>query len=423
MSPTAEGERPKRAIVLAGGGARGAYEAGVLRFILDELPRRRNIDPCFDIICGTSVGAIHAAFVAATASEQGERGPRLVKIWEGLHVEEVFKFSARDLISMPRQILGLRKVAQQLRDGRRPDRLFGLLDTAPLERLVMESIPWDGIRKNIASGRVDALCVAATQLATGRAIVFCERKDRELPPGWLADDSIRVQPARILPVHALASAAIPLLFPSVRVGARYYADGGLRMNTPLAPAVRLGADRILVIGLSHVRQTETPEDLAQQRTAGFGNPLFLFGKVLNALMLSPIDADLARVRLINQIIDHGRVAFGHDFLDRLNETANNAGGRSLKHIHDMVIRPSEDVGLMAGRLLSEDRDQFKLNAFLRLFIRASDDHAVDKEADLLSYLLFDTAFTKPLADLGYADAAAREDELTEFFSDSSPSAL
>ena len=413
----AKGKGPKRAIVLSGGGARGAYEAGVLRFILDELPRRRKIDPHFDIICGTSVGAIHAAFVAATASERGEHGPRLVEIWEGLHADEIFKFSARDLLSLPASFFNLRRVARQLREGRRPDRLFGLLDTAPLEKLVMESIPWPGIRENIASGRVEALCVAATQLATSRAIVFCEKNERTHPSGWLADDSIRVQRTRIQPVHALASAAIPLLFPPVRVGSRYYADGGLRLNTPLAPAVRLGADRILVIGLNHVREGQTPEYLAQQRTAGFGNPLFLFGKVLNALMLSPVDADLARVRLINHIIEHGTSAFGSDFLERLNETSVHAGGRNLKYIQDMVIRPSEDLGLMAGRLLAEDRDQFRLNAFLKLFIKASDEHAVDKEADLLSYLLFDTAFTTPLADLGYADAAAREDELTEFFSD------
>lgn len=416
MNP-AKGKGPKRAIVLSGGGARGAYEAGVLRFILDELPRRRKIDPHFDIICGTSVGAIHAAFVAATASERGEHGPRLVEIWEGLHADEIFKFSARDLLSLPASFFNLRRVARQLREGRRPDRLFGLLDTAPLEKLVMESIPWPGIRENIASGRVEALCIAATQLATSRAIVFCEKNERTHPSGWLADDSIRVQRTRIQPVHALASAAIPLLFPSVRVGSRYYADGGLRLNTPLAPAVRLGADRILVIGLNHVREGQTPEYLAQQRTAGFGNPLFLFGKVLNALMLSPVDADLARVRLINHIIEHGTSAFGSDFLERLNETSVHAGGRNLKYIQDMVIRPSEDLGLMAGRLLAEDRDQFRLNAFLKLFIKASDEHAVDKEADLLSYLLFDTAFTTPLADLGYADAAAREDELTEFFSD------
>ena len=127
-SASAPSQRPRRAVILSGGGARGAYEAGVLRFILDDLPRLHGIDPHFDIVCGTSVGAIHAAFIAATADQESGRGPRLVKIWEDLHVGEIFRFSSRDLISMPRKLFGVRKVAQQLREGRRPDRLFGLLD-------------------------------------------------------------------------------------------------------------------------------------------------------------------------------------------------------------------------------------------------------------------------------------------------------
>ncbi|MAI80026.1 MAG: hypothetical protein CL917_13855 [Deltaproteobacteria bacterium] len=416
MSPQDGEDRPKRAIVLSGGGARGAYEAGVLQFILDELPKRQNVDPHFDIICGTSVGAIHAAFIAATADEEEGRGPRLVKMWDALHVEEVFKFTTRDIISMPRKLLGVRKVAQQLKEGRRPDRLFGILDTTPLENLVLDAIPWEGIRRNINKGLVESLCVTATQLATGRAILFNENKDLQNPPDWPPDNFIRLQPTRISPVHTLASAAIPLLFPSVRVGARYYADGGLRLNTPLSPAVRLGADRILVIGLSHGQPRETPESLAQQRTAGFGNPLFLFGKVLNALMLSPVDADIARVRLINNIIDHGESAFGANFLERLNTASQNEGGRPLKYIQNMVIRPSKDVGMMAGELLAHRQDEFKMNAFLKLFIKASDEHSIDKEADLLSYLLFDSAFTTPLAQLGFADAQAQEAELTQFFS-------
>ena len=246
-----------------------------------------------------------------------ERGDMLTKIWEDLKVEEVFRFSPSDVFSLPGRLLGARKVAEQLREGQRPDRLFGLLDTRPLEKLVLGSIPWREIRTNLKSGRLEAVCIAATQIATGRAVVFVEQAERVLPP-WADQENIRMQAIRLLPVHALASAAIPLLFPAVRVGGRYYADGGLRLNTPLAPAVRLGANRVLVVGLSHGVQPDVSEALAQQRTEGFGSPMFLFGKILNALLLSPIDADLARMQFINQLIESGEDAYGKDFLANLN---------------------------------------------------------------------------------------------------------
>jgi NTE family protein len=410
------GKQATRAIVLSGGGARGAYEAGVLRFLLEDFPRRTGIQPKMDIVCGTSVGAIHACFLAATADLGEERGQMIVKIWEDLRVEEVFRFKASDLISLPRKLLGARKMGEQLRAGRRPDRLYGLLDTAPLERLVLNSIPWRGIRRNLRAGNVQAVCVAATQIATGRAVVFVEKETRELPP-WASHENIRMQAIRLLPVHALASAAIPLLFPAVRVGARYYADGGLRLNTPLAPAVRLGANKLLVIGLSPGPGSAATEALAQQRTEGFGNPMFLFGKVLNALLLSPIDADLARMQFINQIIENGTETFGSDFLPKLNELNVEKGGRPLQRIDSLVIRPSVDLGLIAGELLQGRRGSFEPSRGMRLFLRAFGRGADPKEADLLSYLLFDTNYARPLAELGYTDAAAMEEELVAFFSD------
>ncbi|MCZ6463962.1 MAG: patatin-like phospholipase family protein [Proteobacteria bacterium] len=412
MSSNANGAPPVRAVVLSGGGARGAYEAGVLRFLVEGLPRETGIQPRFDILGGTSVGAIHACFMAATADLGEERGPRLAAIWEDLRVDEVFRFTASDIIALPRRILGVRRVAEQLRAGQRPDRLYGLLDTKPLERLVVGGIPWKGIRKNLLAGRIQAVCVAATQIATGRALVFVERKERELPP-WADQTHIRMQSIRLMPVHALASAAIPLLFPAVRVGARYYADGGLRLNTPMAPVVRLGANRILVIGLSHASGGDVSEALAQQRTEGFANPLFLFGKVLNALLLSPIDTDLTRMNFINEIIDGGEEIFGPDFLDRLN----TARDRPIQRIHCLVIRPSMDLGRMAGEILGGQRGKLELSPFLRLFMRAFGTGAGPRESDLLSYLLFDADYARPLIELGYQDAAARCEELAQFFSD------
>jgi len=407
---------PKRAIVLSGGGARGAYEAGVLRFLLDDFPERTGLEPNFDIVCGTSVGAIHACYLAGTAEGSPGRGQRLVDIWSDLKVDEVFKFTPRSMASLPRKLLSVRRLAGQLKAGQRPDRLFGLLDTEPLERLVLDAIPWQNIRRNLREGLVESVCVAATQIATGRAVVFVEQARNDLPH-WTTETNIRMQPIRLMPVHALASAAIPLLFPAVRVGSRYYADGGLRLNTPLAPVVRMGANRILVIGLSHGVSPTVSEALAQQRTAGFGNPMFLFGKVLNALMLSPLDADLARMHFINEIIDNGEEAFGPDFLDQLNTAASRRETRAIQRISDLTIRPSTDLGLLAGALVSGQQGDLQLSAFHRLFMKAFSSDASSPEADLLSYLLFDENFTKPLADLGHADALAREEELVRFFSE------
>ena len=416
MSNTESAPTPKRAIVFSGGGARGAYEAGVLQFLLEDFPQRTGIEPNFDIVCGTSVGAIHACFLAGAIDERVGRGQRLVELWEGLQVDKVFRFSPTSLVNLPRRILSVRRMAEHLRAGQRPDRLYGLLNTEPLERLVLDAIPWSGIRRNLEAGRIEAVCVAATQIATGRAVIFVEQKDRRpLPPA--TETHIRMQPIHLMPVHALASAAIPLLFPSVRIGSRYYADGGLRLNTPLSPAVRLGANRILVIGLTHGRTMEVSEALAQQRTAGFGNPMFLLGKVLNALMLSPLEADLARLDFVNQIIESGEEVFGPDFLSRINQAGEHRGGRPLQRVQALPIRPSRDLGVFAGELARGEHGELELSSFLRLFIRTFSSGATTREADLLSYLLFDTSFTKPLADLGHADAMAKEEELVEFFTD------
>jgi len=409
------GDRPKRAIVLSGGGARGAYEAGVLRFILDDLPRRTGVTPEFEIICGTSVGAIHACFLAATADETDARGERLVEIWNRMRVHEIFKFSTGDFFRLPRRILGVKRVAQRLREGQRPDRLYGLLDTEPLERLVLQAIPWRGIRRNVRSGRIDTVCVAATQVATGRAVVFCDSHRHELPP-WASIDHIRMQRIRLSPLHALASAAIPLLFPAVRVGARYYADGGLRLNTPLAPAVRLGADKILVVGLTQAVGASVSEAIAQERTAEFGNPMYLFGKVLNALMLSPIETDVARLHFVNEILRTGRETFGDDFLERLNAGLRDRGDRSLKPIEDLVIRPSEDLGRLAADVVRDD-PELDFGAFLGALRRATGAGTTAREADLLSYLLFDATYARRLAELGHHDAERQEEALAAFFSD------
>jgi NTE family protein len=408
--------RPRRAIVFSGGGARGAYEAGVVRFLVDDLPRRLGRPVQFEILCGTSVGAIHACYMAGTAHQTEGRGARLCNVWTSMRLEEILPLSARDLFSIPRRILGLRRVAQAMRGGAAPHRLYGLLNTEALERIVLGAIPWREIRTNVHAGRCDAVCVAATQIGTGRVVVFMETRDRNISQ-WTRDPTIVPRPTRLLPTHALASAAIPLLFPAVRVASTYYADGGLRLNTPLAPALRLGADRVLVVALRQEPSQASDAALAEQRVADYGSPLFLFGKVLNALMLDHLDTDLARMHVMNEILADGEKAFGPDFMTRINEVARRERGQAFRIIHDLVIRPSADLAVLAGQILGNLSETRSRSPLLRLAARNLADGGHSAESDLLSYLLFDGEFLAPLTELGYRDARAREEELAAFFTD------
>jgi len=220
-----------------------------------------------------------------------------------------------------------------------------------------------------------------------------------------------------MPTHALASAAIPLLFPAVRVASTYYVDGGLRLNTPLAPALRLGADRVLVVALRPDPHQANEAALAEQRVEDYGSPLFLFGKLLNALLLDHVDTDLARMHVMNEMIADGTAAYGPDFLERLNARATADGRHPFRAIHDLVLRPSADLGILAGRILQGMGGERARSPLIRLAARGLVDGRRTPESDLLSYLLFDGEFLAPLAELGLRDARAREEELVEFFTD------
>jgi NTE family protein len=404
-------------VVLSGGGARGAYEAGVIRYLVEELPRRLGHPVRFDILCGTSVGAIHACYLAATAHEDTDRGARLVELWRSMQLDKVLPLSARDVFRIPRRLLGLRRVAEAIRDGEAPERLYGLFNTQALERFVVRVVPWRHIRSNVRAGRVEAVCVAATQIATGRVAIFIENRERQVSR-WTRDPTIVPRPTRLTPHHALASASIPMLFPAVRIEGNYYADGGMRLNTPLAPALRLGADRVLVIALRPDPREAHEAALMEQRVEDYANPIFLFGKILNALLLDAVDADLARMRLMNEILEDGEKAYGAEFLDRINTVANRERGTPFKKIEDLVIRASEDLGCLAGQVLENMSSDDMSSPLLRFAARGlSGGSDRTPESDLLSYLLFDGKFLAPLTVLGYGDASAREEELAAFFSD------
>ena len=403
------------ALVMSGGGARGAYEAGVLRYLLDDLPHRLGRPVHFDIVTGSSVGAIHACYVAATIG-QPAAGLRLADIWRSLEVSGVYELGAADLVTVPLRLLGLAGPQRYPPEPGIPERLAGLLDPRPLERLVRERIPWAELRRHIDAGALQAVAVTATEIGSGTSVVWVDNREGVVRR-WARDPFVIARPARLEPGHALASAAIPFLFPALKIGDGYYCDGGLRLNTPLAPALRLGADRLLIVGLQHHRTPEEEARLAPQREASYNSLAFLGGKVLNALLLDHVDYDVDRLRLVNAILDTGVRVYGPDFLPRINETIEALRGTPYKVVHNLYLRPSRDPGVIATECLEHHRGPEGLRERVSHAVIRYAAQGVVAEADLLSYLFFDRCYAEHLMDLGWADAEAHGDELVEFFAE------
>ncbi len=413
LPATADGRRI--ALVMSGGGARGAYEAGVLRYVLDDLPRRIGRPVHFDIVTGTSVGAIHACYVAGAMGQPGA-GTRLADIWRSLEVGGVYELGAADLIAVPLRLLGLYARREHPAEAGIPERLAGVLDTRPLERLVRERIPWAELRRRIDAGAIEAVAVTATEMGSGRSMVWVDNREG-IVRRWARDPFIIARPAKLGAAYALASAAIPFLFPVLKIGDDYYCDGGLRLNTPLAPALRLGADRLLIVGLQHHPTPEEEARLAPERETRYNSLAYLGGKVLNALLLDHVDYDVDRLRLVNGILDTGIRAYGPDFLPRMNETIEALRGTPYKVIDNLYLRPSRDLGVIATDCLEQHHPPTGLRRRLSHAVIRYAVHGVVAEADLLSYLLFDRCYADHLIELGHADAEAHADDLAAFFAD------
>ncbi len=382
------------AVVLSGGGARGAYEVGVLSYVFGELGRPGG--PCCDVICATSVGAFNGTFLAGAIHDAGPGLARLRETWLELELEHVLRFGFRQAAGLHRVLLG-------------GPRAKGIFDAAALAKLVSRAIPWSRVPRNLRTGKLRALTVTATHVPTGHPVVFVDRSPetalpRGLPPG------VRVRGERVQPEHVLASAAIPLVFPPVRIHADLYCDGGLRLNTPMAPALHLGADRLLVVTVS------TPEADGGRTPAvapgRYPGAPFLLGKVLNAFLLDHVNSDLEDLDRINRILEDGLAACGEGFIERLNERALERGDPPRRIVRALAIRPSVDIGRIAGDHLRAQRARFGRTLgrqFLRLL-----DLGEGADSDLASYLLFDGSFCRRLIELGRSDAEARRDEIAAF---------
>jgi NTE family protein len=313
-------------------------------------------------------------------------------VWLGQSLGDVLHFNLRQATRLYRVWLG----------GGIP---AGVFDARPLAKLISHRIPWRQLVRNLKAGRLKALTVSATNVRTGRSTVYIDRAAGvPLPRGG---PRIVIQPSHILPQHVLASAAMPLVFPPVRIGNDYFCDGGVRLNTPTSPAIHMGVDRMFVIGVTTPgRQGEIPLGV----TPGAS---FLLGKAVDALMLDHIEHDVQRLALINDLLRDGTEACGPDFLEKLNAVASEHGRPPRRLIDTFVLHPSIDIGVLAGDHLRSHRPQLSRlmgRAMLRLL-----EVGEGRDADLASYLLFDGDFARILIDLGHKDAAQQADALADFF--------
>jgi NTE family protein len=391
--------------VLAGGGSRGAYEAGVLAHLFENVLPRLPEAGRIDLLSGTSVGAIHAAYTAASAHwKASERAHRIAAIWTAMRAEEVFRLSLLDLLRIPLRALGLVPALE----GRNRGVMGGLVDIRPLEKLVASAIPWEALTENLRTGAAGALCVSCTEVRRGRVTVFMDGPLAN-PNPWSYDPNAGAIAGPISERHVRASAAIPFLFPAVRIGDRFYVDGGLRMNTPLSPALRLGGNRVLVVA---TKKNPGPDADTPHPDAVITQPTFLLGKVLDALTLDQLEVELKRLELVNRMIEQGCHVFGGEFLPRINEAVREQRGIGFRTVRTCVIRPSQDIGKVAAECQREGAGPSRgvahaLMAYLAT--RGTPEH----EADLLSYFFFDRRFTGRLVEMGREDARARGDEVLE----------
>lgn len=389
-------------MVLAGAAALGAYEAGVLSYLVEDVARDiRVVMP--DVVSGTSAGALNAMAFAASADEPVLGIRLLVRAWTELRLGQILRPSSLELLSMVLDLTGaplrLRRALQiRLIRG-------GLLDQAPIAALVTR-IPLARIAEHLAAGRLRGVAVTATRVATGAAAIFHQTANLARP--WQAEANLVPIATRITIDHVLASAAIPLLFPTVEIDGDKYCDGGLRQMVPLSPAIHLGADRLLVVNPLPAVPAVAPSGTG---SAPVTSPLYLAGKALNALFADRVAADLARLTRTTNILRAGERRFGPSFEREINLELSRAGEPPLRAIDALCIEPSLDLGVLAAEHVTSRAFASSVPGATGTLLRRIADGDPGRVGDLLAYLLFDGSFTAVLIDLGRADARARHDDL------------
>ncbi len=372
----------KLALVMTGGGARAAYQVGFLRTLQRIRPGLH-----VPILTGVSAGAINAAFLAARTEPWPERVEQLAELWSTLEAEQVFQLGSWQLL---RRVVGWG--AGLASGGRLPIKLRSMVDTEPLGELLASRLGASGgdlvgVRTNVERGELEALAITTSSYSTGQSITWVQGRAIET---WERPNR-RSHLCRMTVDHVMASSSLPLFFPAIRIGDAWYGDGGMRLTAPLAPAVHLGATKILAIS---TRTSKSFDEAAQPVITGYPPPAQVAGQLLNSIFLDQLDGDALRMDRINRL------------LARLPEQ----GDETLRPVDLFVARPSEDLGALANRY------EPRLPGGFRFLTRGTGTKRT-RSNDLLSLVMFQPDYLRHLLELGERDAEARHGELEAFLED------
>jgi NTE family protein len=371
--------KPRAGLVLTGGGARAAYQVGVVKAVRDILgnPTRNP----FPILCGTSAGAINTTTLAVFADNFSRGVGNLIEVWENMHCHHIYRTDAPSILKRGLRWLGaLSWISRQ--------NPISLLDNAPLREMLERTLAFERIQENIDAGALYAVSVTASGYTTGQSVSFFQGGSGL--EGWERNQRIGAAVALKLD-YLLASSALPFIFPAVKVHREYFGDGSVRQIAPISPALHLGADRVLVVGTGR----QTP-DQARARSNVYPSLAQIAGHALNSIFLDGLSVDIERLERINRTVS------------LISQEKLAEAGVMLRPVKVLFITPSQPIERIAARFVHE------LPRSVRFILRPTG--ALNRSgSNLASYLLFEEPFCRALIDLGYQDTIGRDAEVREFF--------